>query len=45
VRDIFVDREVSTGDLPGKLQIRGVAPTLLPGASGLHLELDAKLVE
>ena len=42
---LFVDRELSTGDLPGKLQIRGVVPTLLPGASGLHLELDAKLVE
>lgn len=45
VKTIFVDRELSTGELPGKLQIHGAVPTLLPGASGLHLELDAKLVE
>ncbi|MEO8550197.1 MAG: hypothetical protein ABI678_09485, partial [Kofleriaceae bacterium] len=45
LRDIFVDRELATGDLPGVLRIRGVVPTLLPGASGVHLELDAKLIE
>jgi hypothetical protein len=43
--DIFVDRSVSAGDLPGELAIHGVVPSLTPGARGIHLELDAKLVE
>lgn len=45
LRDIFVDRSVSAGDLPGELAIHGVVPSLTPGARGIHLELDAKLVE
>lgn len=43
--DVFVDRSFSAGDLPGALAIHGVVPSLTPGARGLHLELDAKLVE
>ncbi|MEO8843065.1 MAG: hypothetical protein ABI591_29120 [Kofleriaceae bacterium] len=43
--DIFVGRSFSAGDLPGDLAIRGVVPSLTPGARGLHLELDAKLIE
>ena len=42
---IFVDRSFSAGDLPGALEIHGVVPSLTPGARGIHLELDAKLVE
>ena len=43
--DIFVDRRISAGDLPVELQIHGVRPSLATGARGLHLDLDAKLVE
>jgi hypothetical protein len=45
LRDIFVDRDLAAGDLPGSLHIAGVTPSLLPGARGVHLELDAKLVK
>jgi hypothetical protein len=43
--DIFVDRRISAGDLPVELEIHGVKPSLAPGARGIHLDLDAKLVE
>lgn len=43
--DIFVDRSFSAGELPGELAIHGVVPSLAPGARGIHLELDAKLIQ
>ncbi len=41
---IFVDRSIGVGDLPGTLAIHGVVPSLAPGATTLHLDLDATLV-
>ncbi|MEP6860069.1 MAG: hypothetical protein ABJE66_05580 [Deltaproteobacteria bacterium] len=42
LREIFVDRELSVGELPFSLHVAGVVPTL---GTGVHLELDAKLVK
>ncbi len=44
VKNIFVDRSIGIGDLPGTLAIRGVAASLSPGATTLHLDLDAALM-
>jgi len=43
LRDIFVDRELSAGDLPVSLRVRGVVPSLV--GTGVHLDLNAKLVK
>ncbi len=43
LRAIFVDRQLAVGEVPGSVVIRTVTPSLLPGARGVHLELDAKL--
>jgi len=45
LHEIFVGRDLSAGDLPGTLHIAGVVPSLSPGAHGVHLDLDAKLVK
>ena len=42
LREIFVDRELSVGELPFSLRVAGVVPSL---GTGVHLELDAKLVK
>ena len=44
LKSIFVDRSVGVGDLPGTLAIHGVVPRLAPGATTLHLDLDATLM-
>ena len=41
LRDIFVDRELSVGELPFSLRVAGVVPTL--AGTGVHLDLNAKL--
>ena len=45
LNQIFVDRSFALGDLPGSLHVSSVVPSLLPGARGIRLDLDAKLVE
>jgi len=42
---IFVDRHLATGELPAELTIHRATPTLAPGGRGLHLELDATLIQ
>jgi hypothetical protein len=42
LHEIFVDRELSVGEMPLALRVAGVVPSL---GTGVHLELDAKLVK
>ncbi|HEY0254885.1 MAG TPA: hypothetical protein VGC41_25340, partial [Kofleriaceae bacterium] len=43
--NIFVNRDLSTGELPATLRLTSVTPSLLSGARGIHLDLGAKLIE
>ncbi len=45
VRQIFGERRLAVGDVPVALHVRGATLVLAPGARGVHVELDAELVQ
>ena len=45
VRQIFAGRRLAVGDVPVALGVRGATLELAPGARGVHVELDAELLQ